>query len=67
MLIAGGAAAVEAVTTMLSKAFKCKFGDARSFFGIAITRDWQARTITLNQTKYVKTLVVKHGLQLDSA
>eukprot|EP00955_Chlamydomonas_euryale_P111943 366098-Chlamydomonas_euryale.AAC.3 len=67
MLNAGDVAAVEAVTAMLSKAFKFKLGDAHSFLGIAITRDRQARTITLNQTEYVKTLVVNHGLQLDSA
>uniref|UniRef100_A0A6U2FMK2 Uncharacterized protein n=1 Tax=Chlamydomonas euryale TaxID=1486919 RepID=A0A6U2FMK2_9CHLO len=65
MLIAGDGPAVNAVTSMLSRTFNCKFGEARSFLGIAIVRDRQARTITLSQAEYVRTLATKYGLSVE--
>eukprot|EP00955_Chlamydomonas_euryale_P114375 366274-Chlamydomonas_euryale.AAC.1 len=50
---------------MLSEAFSCKFGEARSFLGIAIVRNRAARTITLSQSEYVRTLASRFGMSVE--
>lgn len=51
--------------SIITDAYKCsEVEDARSFLGMAITRDRQAGTLTLSQPSYIEEIARKHGFDL---
>jgi len=66
ILIAGHNEDVADATEIIMKSYKSvDNGDARSFLGMAITRDRRNRTITLSQPNYVNEVAKKHNFAIN--
>ena len=66
ILVTGHDADVDEALKIITHTYKCSEPEhARSFLGMALTRDHLAGTITLSQTNYIEEAARKHGFDLN--
>jgi hypothetical protein len=66
VLAAGHPSDVSDALSVITSTYDCsEIEDARSFLGMAITRDRRAGTLTLSQPNYIAEIVKKHNFDAE--